>query len=376
MHLRQRHRAPRDNRLLRQRQRRQARQARQGRHEYDYDEAEVPPPQPRLVALNTLGIMMAECAAVPGAAAVVAAVGSAVQHWWPEGAPGAPAVFAVAVLAVLYLLYTTSMPETATSMPETAVMAALAFMLHGVCMGCTGALWPSVEAVCGGAVAGAVWAFFWLFDVDRGRNIGERWFAFHDVLIITQTPRWLVIFGGVGWSLVPDEYRFTLLWGMAFGMDMVIATLFRNSVLVYGDVTRHKWMVASNDVSGVVLVALVVFHSYAAWFSVVPPVWLAVYAVGARHNHNPLCALRRHCRLAWYGVPPLPRNAQCCVCWADVGSAGNGGSATLCAECGVGASTPMSYACEPCRSAWRAVRDECPVCLTAGWPVFLPHAAL
>ena len=99
---------------------------------------------------------------------------------------------------------------------------------------------------------------------------------------------------------------------------------------------------------------------------------LAVYVAGARHNpRNIVRALRRACRVAWYGVPPLPRDAQCCVCWADVGSGGDG-AATLCTECGVGASTPMSYACEPCRSGWRAVRDECPVCLAAGWPVCFP----
>lgn len=361
MHLRLRHRAPRNNRPRRPRQRPQ--QA----------DGVLAPPAPPLTMLTLLGKIVAEGAAVPAAAAGVAAVGSAVQHCWPEGTPGAGAVFAAATLMVWKLVRaaSTAYCRNHEPWPDTVQVTVIMVMLYGAVKGYANSLWPFVGAVCGGAMMSAMGAVMMVFEDARARGVQERRFAPNDVLLLTQTPRWVVIACGVGWSLVPAPDRFILLLGVTFGMDMVGATLFRNSVVANNDAPQHcqNWVVVSNDVSQLALAALIVFHSHAAWFSVVPPVWLAVYVAGARHNpRNIVRALRRACRVAWYGVPPLPRDAQCCVCWADVGSGGDG-AATLCTECGVGASTPMSYACEPCRSGWRAVRDECPVCLAAGWPV-------
>jgi len=201
--------------------------------------------------------------------------------------------------------------------------------------------------------------------------------------------RGMFLLCGVGVALVSPSKRFDLLFGCVFGAELTAYELFRHDpVRQLGPWDFPKVELA---VSAVAVAAMCVFAEYVAWFTLIPCAWAAVTWLEFKQGEDKAMQclqwlqtvsrlptkLRRACRVAWFnsrfgggGLRDSPSGAQCCVCWEGFSEAdGMGTEFTVCVECGLGVPSPMSYACEPCRTGWLRFQDACPVCLASGWPV-------
>ncbi len=227
-----------------------------------------------------------------------------------------------------------------------------------------------------GAVVLATLLFFgssvlWMQAYDQG-TMGKE----HAVLLVMQTAQWFVLCSGVLVLGLQPVTRVYALLGCQYGHGMTLLLLEVNPAAVWRQ-TRYMeelwWLRWSMAVSWAVAVAMVPLHDYAAWFSLVPVVWMGVkvlvWAAGfaAANVRDARRWLGWSCRVAWHGVPCAPQDATCCICWEHPGP-----DATLCIRCGVGTPDPMSFACEECRDTWLQHENTCPICRTEDWPVVFP----